>query len=108
MRWSVETLNATVDQEIAALPSDLRARSSRIGFLIEDLGLERLREPYVRHLDGPLWEIRLKGKDLIARALYVTTRGRRVVIVRSFVKKSQKTPRREIALALARAREVLR
>jgi hypothetical protein len=60
MRWTVETLNATVDDEIAALPSDLRARLSRIGFLIQELGMERLREPYVRHLDGPLWEIRLK------------------------------------------------
>ncbi len=107
MRWTVETLNATVDDEIAALSPDLRARLSRIGFLIQELGMERLREPYVRHLDGPLWEIRLKGKDAIARALYVTAKRRRVVIVRVFVKKTQKTPRREIDVALARAREVL-
>jgi phage-related protein len=59
-------------------------------------------------LEGPLWEIRLKGKDAIARALYVTIKGRRVVIVRVFVKKTQKTPRREIETALARAREVLK
>jgi phage-related protein len=107
-RWSVETLDATVDAEIAALPGDVRARLSRIGFLIEDLGLERLREPYVRHLEGPLWEIRLRGRDKIARALYVTARGRRVVIVRAFIKKTEKTPRREIDLALARARRVPR
>jgi phage-related protein len=108
MRWSVETLDAGVDAEIAALPGDLRARLGRIGFLIEDMGLERLREPYVRHLEGPLWEIRLQGRDRIARALYVTASGRRVVIVRAFVKKTQKTPRREIELALRRAREVPR
>jgi len=60
--WSVETLDATVDAEIAAFPDDLRARLARIGFLIEDMGLDRLREPYVRHLRGPLWEIRLQGK----------------------------------------------
>jgi phage-related protein/DNA-binding XRE family transcriptional regulator len=69
---------------------------------IEDLGLERLREPYVRHLEGRLWEIRLRGRDQIARALYVTATGRRVVIVRAFVKKTEKTPRREIELALTR------
>src|SRR5919106_3093619 len=105
-RWSVETLDASVDAEIAVLPGDLRARLSRIGFLIEDLGLESLREPYVRHLEGPLWEIRLRGKDQIARALYVTATGRRGVIVPAFIKKTEKTPRREIELALTRARRV--
>lgn len=52
--------------------------------------------------------MRLRGKDGIARALYVTVRDRRVVVVRAFVKKTQKAPRREIDLALRRAREVLR
>ena len=52
------------------------------------------------------WEMRMKGKDGIARAVYVTAKGRRVVVVRAFVKKMQKTPRREIEIALQRAREV--
>jgi phage-related protein len=106
MHWSVETLNPAVDQELAALPADLRARFGRIAFLIEDIGLERVREPHVRHLEGPLWEIRLQGKDRIARALYVTASGRRVVVVRVFIKKTQATPRREIDLALKRAKEM--
>jgi phage-related protein len=46
--------------------------------------------------------MRLKGRDGIARALYVTVTGQRVVIVRAFIKKTDKTPRREIDLALAR------
>jgi len=50
--------------------------------------------------------MRLKGKDGIARAIYVTAAGRRVVVVRVFVKKSQRTPPREINLALQRARDV--
>ena len=106
MSWSVETLNAVVDRELAALPGDQRARFLRIAELIESKGLERVREPYVKHLEGPLWEIRMKGRDGISRALYVTATGRRVVVVRVFVKKSQKTPRREIRLALERAKEV--
>ena len=48
----------------------------------------------------------MKGKDGISRAIYVTTKGRRVVVVRVFVKKARKTPRREIDLALERAKEV--
>lgn len=65
-----------------------------------------MREPYVKHLEGALWEMRLKGRDGIARAAYVTATGRRVVVVHVFRKKTEKTPRREIELALRRARDV--
>jgi phage-related protein len=106
MAWTVETLNAVVDAEIEALPEDMRARLVRISLLIERQGLERVGAPHVKHLEGPLWEIRLKGRSGIARALYVTVIGQRVVIVRVFVKKTEKTPRHEIELALSRAREV--
>ena len=51
--------------------------------------------------------MRLKGRSGIARALTVTATGQRMVVVRVFVKKTQKTPQREIALALARAKVVL-
>jgi phage-related protein len=50
--------------------------------------------------------MRITGKDGMSRAIYITARGRRVVVVRVFVKKTRKTPRREIDLALNRAREV--
>lgn len=75
MGWIVETLNATVDAELDELPSDLRARFVYIAELIEEFGLERVREPHVKHVRGPLWEMRMKGKDGIARALYVTATG---------------------------------
>ena len=105
MRWSVETLNAIVDEELAELPPDLRA-SVWIVHLIEDCGLQKVGYPHVKPVEGKLWEIRLSGKDGIARALYVTASGRRVVVVRVFVKKTQETPRREIKLALQRAKEL--
>jgi phage-related protein len=50
--------------------------------------------------------MRLTGRDGIARALYVTAVGRRVIVVRAFAKKTQRTPRAEIDLALRRAREI--
>lgn len=106
MAWTVETLNAAVDAELEALPAEMRARFTRIAGLIETLGLEKVGKPHVEHLQGPLWEIRIKGADGIARAVYVTERGQRVVVERVFVKKTQKTPRREIELALKRAKEV--
>ena len=106
MTWTIETLNATVDEEIEALPVDMRARLVRIAELIATVGLENVREPHIKHLEGALWEMRLKGKDGISRALYVTARKKRVVIVRVFIKKTEKTPRREIEIALTRAKEV--
>lgn len=81
----------------------MRAMFERIVHLIEDHGIAGMREPYVQHLEGPLWEMRLKGRDGIARAVYVTVRKLRVVIVHVFRKKTQKTPRREIDAALRKA-----
>lgn len=106
MAWAVETLNETVDAELAELPADMRARLVRISELIESVGLPNVKEPHVRHIRGSLWEIRLKGKAGIARALYVTAKEQRAVIVRAFVKKTEKTPSGEIELALQRAKEV--
>ena len=93
MAWRVEILNETVAAEIAALPADMQARFLRLAERIASVGLESLSEPHVKHLEGKLWELRLTGRDGIARALYVTAIGRRVVVVRAFVQKTQKTPR---------------
>ena len=106
MAWQVEFLNEAAQAEVDALPVDIRARFARVKELIESHGLERVGEPHVKHLEGKLWEMRMKGRDGIARSLYVTAKGKRVVVLRSFVKKSQKTPRREIRLALDRAKEL--
>jgi len=103
----VETLNEIVDDELTMLPIDMRAKFSRIAFLIESVGLERVTEPHVKHLEGKLWEIRLIGKDGIARAIYMTAVGKRVIVLRVFIKKTQKTPRHEIELALERAKGIV-
>lgn len=106
MDWRVEVLNEVVRGEIAALPEDMQARLVRLSQRIRQVGLECMREPHVRYLQNKLWEMRLTGRDGIARALYVTALGRRVIIVRVFVKKTQKTPRAEIDLARQRAKEI--
>jgi len=106
MDWTVQLLNEEVRKELEALPKDAVASFLRISQLIASEGLPKVHEPYVKHLEGPLWEMRLRGRDGIARAAYVTATGRRVVVVRVFVKKTQKTPRREIELAMRRAKEV--
>lgn len=107
MKWTVEFLNEQVQAELDAFPADVRARFERIVLLIQSYGLEKVHEPYVKHVEGRLWEMRMKGKDGIARALYVTATSHQVVVVRAFAKKTRRTPRREIELALDRAKEVI-
>lgn len=106
MNWKVSYLDSVVELEIAELPNDIQAKLRRIADMIEQLGLAGMREPYVKHLQGKLWEMRMIGRDGIARAIYVTVSGQRVVIVRVFRKKTQKTPKSEIELALKRAEQV--
>lgn len=106
MNWTVLTLNRLVDDEIERLPIDMRARLSRMISLIEHHGFETLPRYTVKHLEDKLWELRITGKDGISRAVYVTASGRRVVIIRVFIKKTQRTPRSELELARQRAKEI--
>jgi phage-related protein len=106
MRWTVETLNAAVDAEMDALPRDMRTRLARLSGIIEQIGFQALPAGSVRHLDDKLWELRITGRDGISRAIYITVSGRRVVILRVFVKKTQKTPPRELEIARQRAKDL--
>ncbi len=105
MRWTVETV-AAVDAEIAALPVSLRARLVRLLETVENVGLEALRAPHVKHLDGKLWELRVRAAGGRARGIYVTATGRRVVVLHVFAKKSRKTPPRALATARERLQQV--
>jgi phage-related protein len=106
MKWRVVFLNQVAQGEAQALSRDMQAKFAHIVRLIESMGLERIREPYIKHVAGRLWEMRLTGRDGIARSMYVTASGSRVVVLRTFIKKTQTTPRGEIEIALKRAKEI--
>ena len=74
--------------------------------MIEQVGFEGLPANSVKHLGEKLWELRISGRVGISRAIYVTASGRRLVILRVFVKKTQKTPLHELELARQRAKEI--
>lgn len=106
MRWIVETFSVLVDDEIVALPPGLQARLIRLMEAVASVGLEELHEPHVKHLEGKLWELRAKAAEGIARAIYVTVTGRKVIILHVFVKKSHKTPRAALDIARQRMKEL--
>lgn len=105
MTWTIETLDARVDAEIADLSADMRARLVRISTLLAEFGPSQVREPYIKPLGRKLWEMRLIGKDGIARAVYIAATGQRLIILHVFIKKTQKTPKVAIETALRRAEE---
>jgi phage-related protein len=106
MKWTVEFLDDRVEAEFSALPVDFQASILRVADLIRKYGLENVGMPYVRHVQGKIWAMRGRGRDGIARSLYVTGKGRRVIILRSFVKKSPRTPDDEVNIARKRAKEM--
>lgn len=107
MRWTVE-VTVAAERELLALPSDLRAHFLHVAEMLEEVGPHKVGMPLVRPIEQKLWEMRLKGKDGIARAIYFAITGRRLVVVRFFLKKVQTTPRREIEIALKRMVELER
>jgi phage-related protein len=101
MTWTVDIL-PQAEAELLAMPADIRARFLRVAELLEGFGPHQVGMPHVRHLEGKLWEMRMKGRDGIARAVYVARTGQRLTVLHVFIKKTQTTPRR--ALEMARAR----
>lgn len=103
MTWKVD-LCPEAETELVATPADIRARFLHIAELLEAFGPQQVGMPHVRHLEGKLWEMRMKGRDGIVRGVYVARTGQRLTVLHVFTKKTQKTPRR----ALETARERLR
>lgn len=99
MSWSIELLDKRVEKELTSLPETLQARFLRISDLLETYGPEEIGMPHIRPLRNKLWEMRIRGKDGIARAIYFAASGKRLVVVRVFQKKTNTTPKSEISIA---------
>ena len=107
MLWEIEYYNQTVERAILRLPSGLLARYLRLADLMIEFG-PHLGMPHTRALRDGLLELRVKGQGGIVRVFYCTVLPRRIVMLHVFIKKSQKTPRKELDIALRRLQEVLR
>jgi phage-related protein len=105
MKWIIEFFNEKVEEETLSLPPKILAKLLHILELIEIEGA-KLGEPYTKPLNDGLFEIRAKAQEGIGRSIYCYQKGQKIIILHSFVKKTQKTPKKELEIALKRKKEL--
>ncbi|ANV83209.1 hypothetical protein AWQ21_01700 [Picosynechococcus sp. PCC 7003] len=105
MSWSIEYPYSDVEEFVLELPPSLAAKYFRLTDLMLEFGAH-LGMPHTRSMSGGLFELRVKGREGIARVFYCTLVGQRIVMLHGFVKKSQKTPSKELKIAKYRMSEV--
>jgi phage-related protein len=105
MNWTITFFNEKVEQETLAFPPGILAHTVHIMEMIEEHG-PALGKPQTAPFGGGLFEIRAKGKEGIGRSLFCAVKDKKVVILHSFVKKTQKTPKKDLDLAKRRMKEV--
>jgi len=103
--WTVTFYSSGVESDVLALPAGFVARFLRYAERMEVYGPD-LGMPHTRAMGDGLFELRVKGAEGIARVFYCTVVTRRIVILHQFVKKSDKTPRKELEVARRRLKEV--
>jgi phage-related protein len=103
--YSIAYYSESVQEEIYALPDTLAARYVVLTRRMVVLG-PNLGEPHTKAFGGGLFELRLKGAEGIARVFFCTMIGRRIVMLHSFIKKSNKTPPGELEIAESRLKEL--
>jgi phage-related protein len=105
MNWRVTFYSSGFEKEVLALPAGFVARFLRYAERMEVYGPD-LGMPHTRAMGKGLFELRLKAAEGIARVFYCTVVGRRIVMLHQFIKKSEKTPRKELEIAERRMKEV--
>jgi phage-related protein len=105
MTWSIEYYNSELEQEVLGIPDGLLARYLHLTELMLEFG-SNLGMPHTKAIDNGLFELRIKSKEGIARVFYCTKIGKRIVMLHVFIKKTQKTPKKELKLAIKRMKEV--
>ncbi|EHK6027579.1 type II toxin-antitoxin system RelE/ParE family toxin [Vibrio parahaemolyticus] len=104
MSWKVEFYDG-VEDAILDMPPKLQARMLKLLELIEKHGAN-LGEPHTKSMGDGLFEIRAKAQEGIGRGLFCYLDGKKISVLHVFVKKSQKTPQKDIKLAKERMKEV--
>ena len=106
MAWSIEYYSSNVEKSILELPEGPLARYLRLTDLMLEFGVN-LGMPHTRFIGKGLFELRVKSKEGIARVFFCTETAKKIIMLHMFVKKSQKTPNKELKVAFERMKEVI-
>lgn len=106
MAWTIEYPYSDVEKFILGLPPKLAAKYLWLTDLMQEFG-SNLGLPHTRAMSNGLFELRIKGQEGIGRVFYCTLVGQRIVMLHGFIKKSQKTPPKELRIAKRRMSEVV-
>ncbi len=105
MEWKITFFSTKVEKATLSFPKGILANFLHIAEMIVKFG-PALGVPYTKSFGDGLFELRAKGKEGIGRSFFCMVKGKEVIILHSFIKKSQKTPKKEINLARKRLKEV--
>jgi phage-related protein len=103
--WQIIYFNDRVQKDVLSLPSGILADYLRLTEAMALYGAD-LRMPHSRALGAGLFELRPKGPEGIGRVFYCTQVGRVIVILHSFIKKTQETPDADMRMARKRLKEI--
>lgn len=105
MDYTIAYYSESVQEQILDLPDTLAARYVVLTRRMVAIG-PSLGEPHTKAFGDGLFELRLKGAEGIARIFFCTLIGKRIVMLHSFIKKSDRTPKRELDVAHTRLKEI--
>lgn len=105
MKWNIRYYSTKVEKDVLALPKKLLARYLRMADIMLEHG-PNLGMPHSRSMGNGLFELRVKAEEGIARVFYCCVVKQHILVLHSFVKKTQKTPIKELEIAKTRLREV--
>ncbi|MBI2802065.1 MAG: type II toxin-antitoxin system RelE/ParE family toxin [Gammaproteobacteria bacterium] len=105
MKWTITYYSEKVQADVFTLPKGLLARYFRYTDRFEEFGPD-LGMPHTRAMGGGLFELRIKAQKGIARVFCCTVIGNRIVVLHQFIKKSDKTPTKELGIARRRMKEI--
>jgi phage-related protein len=102
--YEKENGDCPVEKFIATLDTKMRAKMVGLLELLEEKG-SQLREPYSKPIDDGIFELRCKFGNNVTRVLYFFYFEGKIVLTNGFIKKTKKTPPKEIRLAKERRRK---
>ncbi len=105
MTYEILYYDEDLQQQILELPAPLVARYVVLTERMQEYGAN-LGMPHTKAMSDGLFELRLKANKNIARVFYCTLINQRIVMLYSFVKKTQKTPKKELNIAKKRLQEI--